>query len=158
MKGEAANEVKFSFSGGIVKLLQFVEYFVIAHLWFVETFTDSRRRDVVVRIFGIITAVTLLAALTQSFSKTTPVLGVRGGWFSNRYTYGVYLALARLMVGVVGSYACIDSGAVSESGLVVVSRGNRKAPVVESRLSVKLLHDPSRVSVPKVTAASVVRS
>ena len=78
---------------GLVKAAQFVEYFLVAHILFVETFSRARYRRLALRLLACVTAVAVAAAVVQYCSGDTGVLHVRGSWFDNRNTFGAFLAI-----------------------------------------------------------------
>jgi hypothetical protein len=68
---------------GIMEILQFIEYFVIGFVLFVELFRNARWRRWAVSALWCATAVTLVVALWQ-YARGIGVMDVRGAWFDNR--------------------------------------------------------------------------
>lgn len=78
---------------GLVKVAQFVAYFLVGHVLFVETFRDARYRRWALRLLGCVTVVAVGAAVAQYCSRGVGVALVRGSWFDNRNTFGAFLAI-----------------------------------------------------------------
>lgn len=93
LKGGASDEVTVAGRIGLVKVVQFAEYFIAAYIVFAETFQNARWRRWALRLLAVAAAVAVVCALVQYVQSSTPVTAVRGSGFANRNTFGAFLAL-----------------------------------------------------------------
>jgi hypothetical protein len=89
---------------GIMEILQFIEYFIIGFVLFVELFRNAKWRRWAVAALWSATAVTLVVALWQ-YARGIGVMDVRGAWFDNRNSLGAFLALAVPLLWTAGIFS-----------------------------------------------------
>jgi len=90
---------------GLVKVGQFAEYFIVAWLLFAEAFEEPLWRKRAMAALAAACACGLVLAAVQYLNKGVPVVAVRGSWFADRNTFGMFLALALPPLWGVGLFA-----------------------------------------------------
>jgi O-antigen ligase len=77
---------------GIVDVCQFAEYFLVSYLLFAECLQHPKARRWAFRLLALSVLLSVILAAGQYFSGVRS-LKVRGAWFDDRNTFGVFLAL-----------------------------------------------------------------
>jgi len=117
LKGATAGQIQVS-RAGLIKVVQFAEYFIAGYIIFVETFRKEKRRRQALALLSLAVVSAVALAWVQYLSAAVGVTDVRGTWFDNRNTFGMFLALALpLLFGV----AAFGRSCVLYAGMLILA-------------------------------------
>ena len=105
LKGTAASQIEVSRTG-LVKVVQFVEYFIIAYMMLAEVLKERRNRRLILCVLALVVVVTLCWGAVHYLQPDIPVMAVRGPGFDNRNTFAAFLALAVPFVWGQSLFSC----------------------------------------------------
>ncbi len=93
LKGPAASQIEVN-RAGVVKVAQFIEYFIIAYMMLAEVLKERCNRRLIFGALALVVVVVLGWGGIQYLRSDIPVMAVRGPGFDHRNAFAAFLALA----------------------------------------------------------------